>query len=257
MNLNKELGLQSWSLRGFKKHEDVIRLVKEAGLSTIELCGFHVDFKDEKQFDDVISLYKKQGITISSIGVERFEADEAFDTKRFEFAKLAGCKCITADFKPETSPQSFKVAEKLAEKFNINIAIHNHGGYHWLGSSQMLRHIMNTTGPRIGLGIDTAWAIAAREDPLKIIEEFKDRVYGLHIKDFIFDRAGKPSDVVVGTGNLDLKGLVALLQKINFKGSAILEYEGDVQNPMPAIKKCVEEIHNALATSNQKAAVPA
>ena len=37
------------------------------------------------------------------------------------------------------------------------------------------------------------------------MEKFGKRMYGVHVKDFVFDRAGKWEDVVVGTGNLKLK----------------------------------------------------
>jgi sugar phosphate isomerase/epimerase len=84
-------------------------------------------------------------------------------------------------------------------------------------------------------------------DPVEIAQKYQKRLYGLHIKDFIFDRAGNPEDVVVGTGNLKLKALADFLKSINFGGYVTLEYEGDAGNPVPALKKCVEEIRAAFA----------
>ena len=151
-------------------------------------------------------------------------------------------KGITSTFKLDAAPQCFKTAERLADEFGINIAIHNHGGRDWLGNRDMLRRVFATTGPRIGLCLDTAWALDAGEDPLKMAEMFGQRLYGLHIKDFVFDRARRPEDVIVGTGNLDLPRLIGLLKKLDFNGYACLEYEGDVDNPVPALKKCVEAV---------------
>ena len=71
---------------------------------------------------------------------------------------------------------------------------------------------------------------------------FGERLYGVHIKDFVFDRAGKPEDVVVGTGNLDLPGLFKAMAEVSFNGSPILEYEGDIENPVPALRQCVEAV---------------
>ncbi|NCO33377.1 MAG: hypothetical protein GW893_05835, partial [Armatimonadetes bacterium] len=71
---------------------------------------------------------------------------------------------------------------------------------------------------------------------------FGDRLYGVHIKDFIFDRARKPEDVVVGTGNLNLEALFEAMNKVDFSGYAVLEYEGDVENPVPAVSKCVASV---------------
>ena len=71
------------------------------------------------------------------------------------------------------------------------------------------------------------------------------RLYGLHIKDFTFDRSGKPEDVVAGTGNLDCRKLVAALRKVGYAGSAVIEYEADVESPGPAIRKCVDAMKAA------------
>ena len=80
------------------------------------------------------------------------------------------------------------------------------------------------------------------EDPLQVAERFKERLYGVHIKDFVFDRDGKPRDVVVGTGNLDLQGLMHYLKSIDYQGFVTLEYEGDMDNPVPALSECVAAI---------------
>jgi hypothetical protein len=48
--------------------------------------------------------------------------------------------------------------------------------------------------------------------------------------------------VIVGEGNLSLPRLVEALRKVDFAGPAILEYEGDVQNPLPAIQQCVAAV---------------
>ena len=83
------------------------------------------------------------------------------------------------------------------------------------------------------------------EDPLAIARKFRSRLYGTHIKDFVFDRAGRPEDVVVGTGNLDLSAYLAYLRDTDYQGYLTLEYEGDADNPVPALKECVEAIRNA------------
>jgi sugar phosphate isomerase/epimerase len=80
------------------------------------------------------------------------------------------------------------------------------------------------------------------QDPVAMAEKFASRLYGVHVKDFVFDRAGRPEDVVVGTGNLDLAKLKSVLDKNSFDGYTVLEYEGDVNDPVPALKECVEAL---------------
>jgi sugar phosphate isomerase/epimerase len=100
--------------------------------------------------------------------------------------------------------------------------------------------------PRIGLSLDTAWALDAGEDPVKMIEEFGPRLALVHLKDFVFDRARKPEDVVVGTGNLPLPNVAAALAKAGFDGELVIEYEGDVANPVPALTACVQAIRREM-----------
>ncbi|MFI5356910.1 MAG: sugar phosphate isomerase/epimerase family protein, partial [Opitutales bacterium] len=123
--------------------------------------------------------------------------------------------------------------------------IHNHGGRHWLGNAQMLESVFARTSPRIGLCLDTAWALDAHEDPVALAEKFADRLYGVHLKDFVFDRAGKPADTILGQGNLDLPKFLKLLGGNERTQSVIIEYEGDIENPVPALSECVRQIQAA------------
>ena len=241
--ISEQLAVQSYCFRGFKANEQVIEQVKKIGLSRIELCGVHVNFTDEKSFDSVLALYAKGGVKIVSIGVQGFKNDVANETKFFEFAKRAGAKLISCSFDINSVPACYRTAEKLADKYDINLGIHNHGGRHWLGAPDVLAHVFANTSKRIGLCLDTAWMLDSGGDPVAVAEKFADRLYGVHIKDFVFDRARKPEDVVVGTGNLNLAKLAAVMKEKAPAGCCpILEYEGDVNNPGPALRKCVEAV---------------
>jgi sugar phosphate isomerase/epimerase len=246
-DLGKELGAQSYTFRGFKDNAKVAALLKECGLTKTELSGVHADFKDPGKLGPVIEAYRAAGIEVVSIGVQGMADNEAAESKYFECVKRIGAKFMSVDFNVDRVPAAFRTAEKLADKFDIRLAIHNHGGRHWLGCVTMLRHVFANTSPRIGLCLDTAWALDSREDPLKMVEEFGPRLYGLHVKDFVFDRVRKPQDVVVGTGALNLPGLVAALKKANFSGYAVLEYEGEPDNPVPNVRKCVAAVRAAWA----------
>lgn len=242
MPFDKNINVQSFCFRGFKDNAKVAEMVKQIGAAQIEVCGVHVDFNDESTFDAAIGAYKNAGVPICAIGVELITTDEAAVRKRFNFCRKAGVKHMSVNFRPEDGAASFRLAEKLADEFDMKLGIHNHGGYHWLGSTMMLKHVFNTTSKRIGLYLDTAWAMQTGEDVFKFIDVAGDRLFGVHIKDFTFDRAGKWHDVVSGTGNLDLPKLAATLQTINFTGPTVIEYEADVNNPVPALTQCVQAL---------------
>ncbi len=241
-DLVRNIGIQSYCFRHFKTHAELIDLLGQCGASAIELSAVHVDVSDTGSADRIIPQYREAGIRIVSLGVQSLNGNEAHDRLSFEFARKADCKCISVHFEPETSPESWEIAERLTEEYGIPVAIHNHGGRHWLGSAQMLRHVFSRTSDRIGLCLDTAWALDSGEDPLKMADEFSERLYHLHIKDFIFNRNRKPEDVVIGTGNLDLPGLLAMLEQNDRVRTAVVEYEGDVEAPVPALKECMLQI---------------
>ncbi|MDE0043549.1 MAG: TIM barrel protein, partial [Candidatus Poribacteria bacterium] len=81
-------------------------------------------------------------------------------------------------------------------------------------------------------------------DPVEMAEKYRDRLHGVHLKDFIFARDGHPEDTVIGEGNLRLDALIQLLSDTGYDQFLTIEYEGNVENPVPNCKKCVEAIKN-------------
>lgn len=237
------MAVQTWCFRGLQTNARVAAAVREAGLSRVELSKF-AEFQQPQTFDATIADYKNAGVEIISAGV--FGIGRGGERGFFDFARKAGLKQVSIDFAIETMPENFKLAEQLADEYGLLLGIHNHGGGHWLGCPAAIDYVLKRTSKRIGLCLDLAWAMHSHQDPVAMVERFGERLYGIHLKDFIFDRAGRHQDVVVGTGNLDLHKLKAALQKVGFGGIAVLEYEGDVDNPLPAIKECVKSIGAVL-----------
>jgi sugar phosphate isomerase/epimerase len=110
-----------------------------------------------------------------------------------------------------------------------------------------LRWVFGKTSERIGLNLDTAWALDSRENPLEMVGEFGSRLHLVHIKDFVFKPDRTPKDVVVGSGNMDLRALDAALVAVEFAGEAILEYGGDVDAPVAALRACVAAVADQMS----------
>jgi inosose dehydratase len=238
--MNQPIAIQSYCFRGFKPLPDFLTQLKATGVTATEICAVHANFADPSTASAVAEQCKKTGVQIVAIGVEYLTGDPAKDKPRFEWAKAAGVKYMSISFQPDSMFDGLKNIEKLADQYDLKLGIHNHGGYDWLGNSTILKYIFSKTSSRIGLYIDTAWAIDAKQDPTKWVEQFGDRLYGVHVKDFIYDRSRKPEDVIIGTGNLHLPNFMAALKKVNFTGPLVIEYEGDEKNPVPALIDCVK-----------------
>lgn len=240
----RDFGVQSYCFREFKDNKEVAQLIRKIGLNKTEICEIHANFQDVEGFKKVVDTYKEGGVSIVSLGVQTFKGNPN-ERNWFECAKIAGAKHISAHFQVDTFEKAVPAAAKLAEEYGMRIGIHCHGGYMFGGSEDVLKHLIKLGGDRIGINIDTAWCMQASYwyDPSKWAREtFKGRVYGVHYKDFTFDRRSKWSDVIVGTGNLNLPDFIKALEETNFNGMAVIEYEAEPANPVPALTECVKQM---------------
>ncbi|HEY1628641.1 MAG TPA: sugar phosphate isomerase/epimerase family protein [Tepidisphaeraceae bacterium] len=244
--MDQPIAIQSWCYREFKTLPEFLQQLKNTGVSAAEVCSRHIDFNDASTYQNAIEQVKTAGVKIVAIGVQYLSGELAKDRPSFEFCKAAGVKHMSISFAPEAMFDGVKNIDKLAEQYDLKLGIHNHGGYDWLGNSTILKYVFSKTSPRIGLYLDTAWALDAKQDPIKMTEQFAQRMHGVHFKDFVYDRARNPKDVIIGTGNLDLMKLVKTLKQINFSGPWVIEYEEDAEAPVPALKQCVAALHKAM-----------
>lgn len=237
-----DFGVQSWCFRETKTNPELAKKVREIGLDKLELCGVHADFEKPSAFKEVVKIHQDAGVSIISLGVQTFTGADN-ERNWFECAALAGAKHISAHFKVDSFTTAIPATQKLCDEFGIRIGIHCHGGYCFGGSPDVLEHLMKLGSPQIGLCIDTAWCLQigpGQGKPVEWAKKYAGKVYGVHYKDFVFDRAGQWTDVVVGEGNLDLPAFVKELDAGGFDGMAVIEYEANPENPVPALKNCVE-----------------
>lgn len=244
-----DFGVQSYCFRHFKENATVAAQVHAIGLNRLELCGVHADFNHPEAFAEVVKVYREAGVSIVSLGVQTFDGHEG-ERAWFECAAAAGARHISAHLRIDSHLRAIPKIRAWSREFGIRVGIHCHGGYMFGGSPDVLDYLLGLGGPEIGLCIDTAWAMQigpGAGNPVAWARRYAGRIYGVHFKDFVFGRNGAWEDVVVGTGNLDLPGFVAALREGGFDGMAVIEYEAEVENPAPSLRRCVESMRAALA----------
>ena len=149
-NMNaRPLSVQSYCFREFPDNVETANLVKEIGLTGIELWNGHADFNDPTVYDAVCDAYSNAGVHIVSTGVNLIVGDETKDRPLFEFAKRAGTSAMSVNFSLNTLDKAIPMAETLSEEFGIPLGIHNHGGGHWLGNAEALRWVFGKSSTRI------------------------------------------------------------------------------------------------------------
>ena len=243
-DLKSQLGIKSYSFRSIPDNADVAKAVKYCEVDGLDISACHVDYDNAEAQERTIATYREAGVRLSGLGVIYLRDDEAFNRRFFEFAKRAQIKVVSCSFLLEGHEAAFRSAVRLAEEFDVRMAIHNHGGKDWLGNTAALQYALKHTSPHFGLCLDTAWCLQAGEDPLKWLDLFGERLYALHFKDFAFDQNGKWQDTIVGDGALDLDAFLKRLATLDFQGSAVVEFEGE--NPVEQSKACVKAIRARL-----------
>jgi sugar phosphate isomerase/epimerase len=239
-----KLGIQLYSLRGYKDPVVALKHAKDLGFEQVEFYSgmFPLDSTPEQ-----IAAIKKQvadlGLTMSAHGVNRFTKDAAANRKIFEFAKAAGFRNLTAD----PDPASFDSLDDLVKEYDIRIAIHNHGPTHRYNKVVDVLRAIENRDPRIGACADLGHYIRSGEEPTQVIRLLKGRLYGVHLKDFA-EMKDKTHGVILGKGHLNVGAVFHAMIETGFPsdGALSLEYEEHPENPLEDIRQCVEVSKAAL-----------
>jgi len=232
------MGIQSYSLRGLKL-PDALKATKALGLTWWEAYDGHIPVADNPaDRGEYRVLLAQNSIKLRTFGVMGFSADTEKNRRIFEFARLMGIETLSAD----PTPDSFNSLEALTREFNINIAIHNHGPGSRYDKIDSVWQAIKDRSPRIGACVDTGHYLRSKEDPVKAIELFGERVHGVHLKDVQNATQFK----ILGQGDLNLTGTLRALKQRNFDGILSLEYEENPQNPIPDVEACLAAIRAAL-----------
>lgn len=243
-NLASQLGIKSYSFRTIKETPDLIAAVKQCGVDGVDLSACHVNYDDIAEQEKVIELCREAEMRISGIGVVKLTNDEAFNRRFFAFAQRAQCGLVSCSFELQDHEAVIKMVGRLCGEYGVRAAIHNHGGRDWLGNAKALAYVFGKCDENVGLCLDTAWCLQAGADPVEWLDMFGERLYGVHFKDFTFGLDGKPQDVVVGHGALDLPAFLDKFLTLPFDGSAVVEFEGE--DAVNQSARCVKSIRAVL-----------
>lgn len=138
---------------------------------------------------------------------------------------------------------SFKEVSSFAEGKGIILALENHGKL--CGKTdQILDLLSEVNSPNLKLNLDIGNFMGVNEDPVSSVKKLAHLAVHTHIKDF--KRKGKKIiPVVLGEGDLDLKGCLKVLRDNNYKGYLSLEYEAEVDSKV-GLEKSLNTLRKSL-----------
>jgi sugar phosphate isomerase/epimerase len=174
---------------------------------------------DEATRKAVLALLKAKNVQLVAFGVTGAD-NEAGWIKLFEFSKAMGIETITS----EPNEKDIPLISKLANKYQINVAIHNHPNPSHYWNPDIILNAIKGQSNRIGACADIGHWTRSGLNPVECLKKLNGHVLHSHMKDL--NAEGKEGhDVHWGEGVSDISGVIAELKRQNFKGAISAEYE--------------------------------
>ncbi len=233
------LGTQAWSFNRFTFFEAVEK-TRALGLNWIQAYpGQKLSPETDAKFGPDLTAEQKQmvkdkvnelGVTIVSFGVTGVPKDEAGARKLFAFASEMGIETIVS----EPGMDQFDLIDKLCQEYKIKLAVHNHPKPSFYWHPDTMLKAFEGRSQWIGACADTGHWVRSGLDPVDCLKKLQGRIVDLHIKEI-----DNGHDVVWGTGQGRMKGILEELHRQNYVGTFAIEYEYNWENNVPEIRQSV------------------
>ncbi len=240
--------------------DECIREVHEAGFRGLEFAQQLQHFERCPEYKDVLD---KLGMVVASFscGIS-YEPNDTMDVtkKRADFASQFGVKALMicggwgTEWRLKSEEQYVNLAnnlDRLAEylkKYDMLPAFHPHIGTIVETYEDTERLLSKSKYTQICL--DSAHFALAGGDPIKLYENYRDRVGLIHIKDWEenpdFEMGGKKGRFVeLGEGNLTgIDNFLNTLQDAEFDGWVMLEVDKTYRPPLESAKMNYKYLHD-------------
>jgi inosose dehydratase len=235
----QEIGVQSYTFRKFPVRR-AIEEARRAGCQALELWPGHLaPDAPEAEVQAVLDYARQQGVRICGYGVVGLSRTAT--EPHLRLARRLGCDYVSVDVRPEDR-ETQAAAVALARQLGLKLGIHNHGPGHHYSTVDSVLAVLAEQPEVLGACVDTGHFLRSDEDPVRAIQRLGGRVHAVHLKDFV----NPHTEVLPGSGRLDLPAAVRALQAAGFATAYVLEYEADADDPTPALTRAVDAVRAAL-----------
>ena len=240
------LGLQLWSVRELlaKDVPGTLGQVKAWGFDEVETFG--------KFGAEIAPQLKAAGLKVRAmhIGYDRLQKDLAGVLKD---ADAVGAQTIVNPYLPHqakpfaTRDEILKAASDFAKWSTTCRAAGKRFAYHIHGQEfgpapegTLFDVLAKESGPEVGFEADVYWVTFGGGDPVALMNKYPGRVWFTHMKDMAKDIAPgseaahrEESNVVLGTGRIDIKGILAAGPKAGVEMSFLEDESADPAGQIP------------------------
>jgi len=195
-----KLGVASFSLRNFPR-EKAIQMTKALGTPYINFKSVHLPYDaSSAEIAEARREIAAAGLEIVGGGLITFETDTDDGVRKyFDYAKAAGMPVIVGTCKSGVLPR----VEKFAKRYDIKVAIHNHGpeDENFPSPYDVLKAAKGMD-PRIGLCIDLGHTVRTGTDVVRAVTDAGPRLLDMHAKDLRDLKAVESQCIVSSTRSM-------------------------------------------------------
>tara|TARA_A100000171_G_scaffold11222_1_gene9043 strand:- start:1512 stop:2342 length:831 start_codon:yes stop_codon:yes gene_type:complete len=229
--LAQEVGLQLYSLRNQFKEDipSTLKLINDWGITVLE--GGDSYGMPEEEFKGLLA---KNNLKVVSVGAgfnDLANAPEEVVKKAKSYgATYVMCAWIPHDGNnfdisdTQKAVEVFNRAGKILRDNGIKLAYHAHGFEFRPYKDGTLFDYMAQNAKYFDFEMDVYWVHHGSEDPLKLLKKYPSKFILLHLKDMEkgtkkdnTGHADVETNVVLGTGEVDIAGVVAEAKKLGIK----------------------------------------
>lgn len=253
----QEIALQLYSLRNEMK-EDVKgshQLVADWGIKYIEGGGTY-----GMELEAYKNLISGLGLSMIAVGADynqlKDNPQEIIDNAKAFGAKYATCFWIphpSGQFSDEEMQEAIEVfnrAGKILKDAGITLTYHPHGYEFKPHGKGTLFDKMLVEANQFEFNMDVYWVKMGGGDPLAIMKKYPKKFPLLHLKDRAHGTPGNTNgqgdvetNVVLGTGDVDIRGLIKQAKKV---GTKYLIIEDESSRSVQQIPQSVAYIKQVL-----------
>jgi sugar phosphate isomerase/epimerase len=195
-----QTGINGWDkpfAKKVRKRAEILNIFLEGQV------GLPKTEKDVLRFENEISAAKEAGVEIvrtaclSGRRYETFDSMEAY--QKFKMESIA----------------SLQLAEPIVRKHKIKLAVENHKDWR---IDEMLKILGGIDSEWIGVTLDTGNNISLLEDPMEVVQKLAPYSFSVHLKDMAveeYEDGFLLSEVNLGSGYLDIEGMIKIIRKHN------------------------------------------
>lgn len=248
-----EYGLQMYSVRDIteKSLKTALEEIARIGYKYVEFAGFFGN-----SAEDVRSWLDENGLVCSGTHTGIPEITPENIDKTIAYHKTIGCNMLivpgcdwTSVDKARNVIETLNYANKKLAENGITLGYHNHSREFFPTADGIVFEDEIIEKTDVALEIDTFWLYNAGKDVIPYLEEHKDRIGLVHLKDGIASPAENKSfehvhDGVVGLSLGSGNALVGAVREWAIKNNILMVVESEGLKPtgLEEVKRCIDHL---------------